>query len=245
MFPTIETSAPKGPPVSVAALVEVQDSSKPSKITKVAKDAQDEEDCRAFGRRLLASMDKCNVSQSDLSRFMGVSRSAVSLWVKGETYPVISHIKRIANYLRTTPEYLLFEVVHIAEERLVESIPVVNRMDGTQVEFTRMTLPLEFMARAHLPSKHLKALSIFSNTSDVIVIADTSDRTVNTREPKTMVIDHHGKIEVGSILKKKGNGDRIIFEAEGKTAEYPFDDKMVIGRLAATVQATPQTTEHA
>lgn len=224
-------------PVSALATLELNSSAKPSKVTKIAKDTHDEEDCRAFGRRLLSSMEKCNVSQSDMSRFMGVSRSAVSLWVQGATYPAIANIKRIANYLRTTPEYLLFEVVHVAEERLVESIPVISRDNGTQTEFTRMTLPLEFMARSHLPSKHLKALSIFTSEQDRIVIADTSDRSINTRESKTMVIDHQGKIEVGQVTKKKGEGDRIIFEADGQTTEYPFEEKMVIGRLAATVQA--------
>lgn len=185
-------------------------------------------------------MEKCNVSQADMSRFMAVSRSAVNWWVQGITYPSIDNIKRLANYLRTTPEYLLFGVVHVAEERLVESIPVVNRVSGTQVEFTRLTLPREFMERAHLNSKHLKALSIFSGATDIIAIADTTDRLVNAREPKMMVIDHGGKLEIGSVVKKKGDGGTIFFETDGRTIELPYEDKMVVGRLAATVQTTPQ-----
>lgn len=208
----------------------------PSK--KVTKDKNVEADCRKFGERLLSAMENCNVSQADLSRFMGVSRSAVNWWVQGNTYPSIDNARRLADYLRTTPEYLLFGVLHVAEERLVESIPVIDRSDGQHHEITRMTLPREFMARAHLPdSKVLRAVSMFDGGLNTIAIADTSDRTINSRQSKIMVLDYDGRMEVGKAIKKKGDAGTICFETGGRKIELPYQEKMVVGRLTATVSA--------
>ena len=207
----------------------------PSK--KVTKDKNVEADCQKFGQRLLSAMEKCNVTQADLSRFMGVSRSAVNWWVQGNTYPSIDNAKRLADYLRTTPEYLLFGVVHVAEERLVESIPVIDRLDGHASEITRMTLPREFMARAHLTSDKLRAVSIFDGDHACIVIADTSDRTIGAKQEKMMVIDYDGKIEVGNVTKKKGDPGTISMMRGDERIEMPYQDKMVVGRLRVTVAA--------
>jgi len=230
----------KGLKVTVSALL-ATNSDIHVKSARTTKVKNVEENCQRFGQRLFSAMEKCNVSQSDLARFMNVSRSAASFWVKGQTYPSIDNVEKIADYLRTTPEYLLFGVVHVSEERLVESIPVITRIEGSPVEITRLTLPREFMARAHLSSsKFLKAISIFSDEGDSIAIADTSDRVVNTKESKMMVIDHDGKIDCGNVIKKKGDAGTIFFEHSGHTIEMPFEDKMVVGRLAALVTATQQ-----
>jgi transcriptional regulator with XRE-family HTH domain len=185
-------------------------------------------------------MEKCDVTQADLSRLMSMSRSGINWWVRGHTYPSIDNVERLADILKTTPEWLLFGARKIQAERLSESIPVIDRINGRQVEITRIALPREFMARANMPSsENLRAVTIFNASSGTsnIAIADTSDREVTANKPKMMVIDYDGKVDVAAVTRKRGVNDRLVIEVDGNSTELPYQESTIVGRLAVSIEA--------
>jgi len=205
------------------------------------KDRNVAADCVEFGKRLEQSMQRTGITQAELSRDMKVSRSAVNWWVQGNTYPSIDNAKRLADLLRTTPEYLLFGAVKVQKERLVDSIPVIDRVLGRQAEITRIALPKEFHARANLSStENLKAMPLYNQAHPIIAVADTSDRNLSVRTPKQMVIEDGDEVYIGSVTKKRGEGNKILVRREGgEPVEMPFKDRLLIGRLAVSIEANP------
>lgn len=205
------------------------------------KTINDKEACAEFGKRLAAEMEKRDLTQADLSRLMGMSRSGINWWIRGETYPSIDNASRLADLLKTTPEWLLFGAAKVRGDRLSESIPVIDRINGQQVEITRISLPREFMARANLPpTDSLRAVTIFSNGNSNIVVADTSDREITANKPKTMVIDHDGRVEVADVSRKRGNQDKIVVNVDDRSYELTSKEATIVGRLAVSIEAKPE-----
>lgn len=210
------------------------------------KDRNIEADCRAFGRRLEEALAKADVSQTELARYMGVSRSAANWWAQGKTYPSIEHSKKIAAFLRTTPEYLIYGVQRTSKDRLAESIPVIDRISGKQTLVTRIAVPKEFLAHANISGTDtLRAATMFrEKTIDGIqpydiVIADTSDRKLSPSTQKAMVIDNGDTIAVG-MVKRKG-AKKVSITMGGENFDMPMTDKLIVGRLVASLSAVPNT----
>lgn len=202
------------------------------------KEANIEVDCQHFGHRLLAAMEKINMSQADLARAMGASRSAVNWWTQGKTYPSIDNAKKLARILRTTPEHLVFGVEKVAKERLVDSIPVFDRVNGRKVEITRISLPKDFISRAGLTeTDSLRAIPIYQNGKTDIAIANTSDKRLSVKTPKLMVIENGDMINVGRVTKKKNDPNTISVEMDGMSFDMPFKEKMLVGSLATLITA--------
>lgn len=206
------------------------------------KDRNVDADCKEFGRRLAVLLDKNGFTQSDLAKFMGVSRSGANWWVQGKTYPSIANAQRIADFLRTTPEYLIYGAVKAPKERLVESIPVIDRVEGKQSLVTRITIPREFMARHNMPeTAHLRAVTMFSEhpvegvSKGDIVIADISDKRL-TETPRRMVLDNGDKVSVGLVSKGKGKA-KVHVAMDGIEFDMPVTEGLVVGRVVASLSA--------
>src|SRR5690606_25980368 len=120
------------------------------------KDRNVEANCVAFGQRLARAMRDAELTQAEVSRLMGVSRSAVNWWVKGITYPSIENAERLADLLRVTPEFLLFGVVKVVKDRLVESIPVADSKIHAGQRMTQIGVPKDFLQRTAPNVGHLK-----------------------------------------------------------------------------------------
>lgn len=60
-----------------------------------------------FKRNLNHYMTQHDIKQTDIVKALGVSKSIVSDWCKGEKIPRIDKIEKLAETLQTTPEYLL------------------------------------------------------------------------------------------------------------------------------------------
>lgn len=210
------------------------------------KERNVEADCKEFGRRLQVAMDRAGLSQADLARIMGVSRSAANWWTQGNTYPSIANAKKIADLLRTTPEYLLFGAVKVAKERLVDSIAVVDRgADGKQSLITRISIPREFMTRHSMPdTTHLRAVTMFTENPMVgvtlgdIVIADTSDKALSVKTAKPMVLDNGERVSVGMVTRKRGDLSTVHVQMDGTEFDMPFREGLVIGKMVAAIVAT-------
>lgn len=59
--------------------------------------------------KIFVLLEKQNKTQKELSEFLGVSESTVSLWQTGTTKSYNKHISKIASFLSVSADYLLDE----------------------------------------------------------------------------------------------------------------------------------------
>lgn len=76
-----------------------------------------------FVRRIKARAAELGISMTDLYRDCQITSGTVSQWKNGLTNPRLVNILRIAEYLRTTPDYLLGKTEQ-------KEIPVPTNEDG-------------------------------------------------------------------------------------------------------------------
>ena len=72
-----------------------------------------------FATIFMNNRKKLNVTQEDIARFMGVSRAAVSKWEKGQSYPDISLLPKLATYFNVSIDELLGYKPQLTNERIM------------------------------------------------------------------------------------------------------------------------------
>lgn len=72
-----------------------------------------------FATIFMNNRKKLNVTQEDIARFMGVSRAAVSKWEKGQSYPDISILPKLATYFNVSIDELLGYKPQLTNERIM------------------------------------------------------------------------------------------------------------------------------
>lgn len=85
---------------------------KESELTKQESESSDGEDegnpaARHFGTALRRALGFRELSQSDISRGLDVSRATVSAWCAGTSMPSSENLNRLAELLEVRPSYLL------------------------------------------------------------------------------------------------------------------------------------------
>lgn len=207
------------------------------------KDSNVNEHCVAMGRRLMAAIEDAELTQADVARLIGKSRSAVNWWVQGLTYPSIEHSIILANLLRVTPEYLMYGVVNSKKDRLVEHIPVYDtHVRGVQTNITQIGLPKDFIARTKANPDALRGVAMQDRDSKMMItIADTSDKEV-TAEPKSMLVDFGDGSETPRTVEvsKKNKSITIEMPGSGQVIMNESDFKkrnLVIGHVIAELHS--------
>lgn len=62
-----------------------------------------------FGRRLTRELERKNGgNQSELARFVGCTPQAANKWLSGQQFPRDNALRKIAEFVNVTPEYLRF-----------------------------------------------------------------------------------------------------------------------------------------
>lgn len=60
-----------------------------------------------IGDRIKKLRDENNISQADLSEFLGISQQALSKWENGKTQPDNETLVKLSNYFNVSIDYLL------------------------------------------------------------------------------------------------------------------------------------------
>lgn len=60
-----------------------------------------------FGDRIKKLRDEKNISQFELSEFLGISQQALSKWENEKTEPDNDSLVKLANYFNVSTDYLL------------------------------------------------------------------------------------------------------------------------------------------
>jgi transcriptional regulator with XRE-family HTH domain len=176
-------------------------------------------------------MKRKNMSQADIGRHMGVSRSAVNWWASGKTYPSIDNVKDLAALLDTTPEWLLFGLHSVSSTTANVHIQIAGRGEDAFI-----TLPLDFLAKAKAGTfSHLQGVKITGSQGTQIAIANLDDIKVEDT-PKMMVMKNRDGGNVVKAYRSPNKTNTIIVEDDDKPTETLYKPSMFIGRLAAMVE---------
>ncbi|QIV65784.1 putative HTH-type transcriptional regulator [Mesorhizobium phage Cp1R7A-A1] len=209
---------------------------------KATKPTMDREGCIAFGKRLAEARENAGMSQSELSRMLAISRSAVGQWELGNTYPAVDNVRRIADAVRVSPEYLLFGISNSNPQRLVDSIPLIDRINGKEHVVTSVMLPKDFISRAGLTGlEKMRAVTVF-NDGEIdgvrrgdIAIVNTEDKDISGKG--RFVLDNHKQTSLGTAQAVPGtNNKRMQVTITGDTFELPVDKLPIVGRIVATLR---------
>ncbi len=60
-----------------------------------------------LGKKILELLERNNMTQKDLADKTGISKGAISYYISGGRMPKYEHVKKIADVLGTSPEYIL------------------------------------------------------------------------------------------------------------------------------------------
>lgn len=89
-------------------------------MNKLSNDNQHNKE--VFSSNLLFYLNKKNIMQKDLAKYLGISQSSVTDWVKTRTYPRMDKIQAIANYFCITVSDLIEEKnrISIEEQKILD-----------------------------------------------------------------------------------------------------------------------------
>ncbi|WP_274308763.1 helix-turn-helix domain-containing protein [Solibacillus daqui] len=74
-----------------------------------------------FAAIFMQKRKQLNVTQEDIARYVGISRAAVSKWEKGQSYPDISLLPKLAAYFNVTIDDLLGYEPQMNEQRIMKT----------------------------------------------------------------------------------------------------------------------------
>lgn len=92
-----------------------------------------------FEEKLEKLMTQNGINGKKLARKSGISRSSICLYLKGERVPKTEQIYRLAEALKTTPEYLLgLEEIKQTPTTQIEFVFVALTKNHTQDELVKL-----------------------------------------------------------------------------------------------------------
>jgi SOS-response transcriptional repressor LexA len=150
----------------------------------------------ALGRRLVAAREARGISQADLARALGVSRSAAAQWESGLTAPSTDNLAAAATEVGVAFEWLAtgrgdraLPVASGPELRrpVTRSVPVISWVSAGRLAESGMQIPVEdvpLLAFADLGRGDFFALKVQGDSMDrlspdgSIIVVNRADRTL-------------------------------------------------------------------
>jgi transcriptional regulator with XRE-family HTH domain len=105
------------------------------------------------GQRIQKAREAAQMTQAKLGEMLGVSRTAVTQWEAGLTFPNFEKTLEMAKLLRVRPEFIAFAVDNLVEFRTpVESMDVPTIYFGQDVT-DRTTVDTQYQSKKLLAAK--------------------------------------------------------------------------------------------
>ena len=102
--------------------------------------------------KLQAALNSVDMSQAELARRIGVTRAAVSNWIRGHAVPQLGHVLKIAEILDMSVSEILGDEIVFAETKtereLIETLRALSDADRQQL--VRMA---HFLAASEKPTE--------------------------------------------------------------------------------------------
>ena len=94
-----------------------------------------------FSKRLAETLEKRNMTQTELAKLVGITKISVNQYIKGKTLPKTEYLTKISEVLKVSPSWLYgydetdeeppFEVSYGGYEKMQKEIAVKNFIEST------------------------------------------------------------------------------------------------------------------
>lgn len=174
----------------------------------------------SFQNRLKISIDRSNLTQSEIARRIGTGRSTISGWLKGDYEPNSENIYKLARLFNVSEAWLLgfvdeeYELrVDINTKKKLE-VPLLNVSGGKEVEdYSQVEETVEAPSRLNHYGNDLFAIRVNGDSMNKILPNDSIVICVKAyEEPKTGDIVVYKKENEFAVKRYIKTEQMIIFE---------------------------------
>ncbi len=148
-----------------------------------------------FGQRLKELRNECGISQNELSKHIGVSKSSVNMYERDEREPGFETLEAIADFFNVNMDYLLGRGPKVSTDISPENIAISVQIDGDQFSDTALPSLIKFISTfkdLNAPDFREKMTKVFAEMNQTFtedervyflnVLAATNDALERTKE---------------------------------------------------------------
>lgn len=99
-----------------------------------------------FGQRLKELRNERGISQNELSKHIGVSKSSVNMYERDEREPGFETLEAIADFFNVNMDYLLGRGPRVSTDISPENIAISVQIDGNQFSDTAIPVLIKFIS---------------------------------------------------------------------------------------------------
>lgn len=150
----------------------------------------------AFGERLRKLRKQRGLSQNELSKHIGISKSSVNMYERGEREPSFETLEAIADYFNVDMDFLLGRspMYRIQENLNLEKLSVSARQQLIEIlealvgdDEENLALSLEKMDQStSLSESDMEQLSGFFNSLYIALIQESLNSSIDEEEKKQL-----------------------------------------------------------
>jgi transcriptional regulator with XRE-family HTH domain len=201
-----------------------------AEVTKLKQDV---------GNRIRDIRSDKDMTQGDLAKLLGKSRSAIAQWETGNALPQLEDFHKMGVVFGVSPAFLAFAVNGNREI----NVPVMSYHNPTGSVVGAMSLDSEFFNDIQLTEKsRLRAVHLPNNdmvaglAKGDVVIVNELDRNVSVGASTGTFLIFHDRIALAVCGGIPGRKDVISVRIGKREFEMKATDLPVIGRVVATLK---------
>lgn len=200
------------------------------------------------GERIRDLRDAKELTQKDIAKYLGKSRSSIAQWEGGNAFPDLMDFNRLAVLLNTTPQYLAFGVSDAATTAVL--VPVVDYSDNGK-RVGKMALDRSFLKRLGVEKEgHLKAYALPRDRmlgeyrrGDLIIV-DESVKQPDAIGGDTFLFEVEGSPQVVTVLKHPKHSNSWVVTYGNQRRPFELKGKLpIIGKIISVVTGNVAAAE--
>lgn len=137
-----------------------------------------------FGQRLKALRNGREISQNELSKYIGVSKSSVNMYERDEREPGFETLEAIADFFNVNMDYLLGRETHISASVTSRGLTNIIQFDEKQFSASAQPTLIKFVAAINASDspKYLSTLVQVVTEMEKTFTHDDYERLIATLE---------------------------------------------------------------
>lgn len=137
-----------------------------------------------FGQRLKALRNGRGISQNELSKYIGVSKSSVNMYERDEREPGFETLEAIADFFNVNMDYLLGREARISTSFTSRGLTNIIQFDEKQFSASAQPTLIKFVTAINAPDspKYLSTLVQVVKEMDKTFTHDDYERLIATLE---------------------------------------------------------------
>lgn len=177
----------------------------------------------SFGQRLKALRNNRGISQNELSKHIGVSKSSINMYERGEREPGFETLEAIADFFNVNMDYLLGREPLIRTSINSQNIAITAQIEEKQFSPSAKPTLIKFIAAINAPDTpdFLEHLAKVRTEMDKTFTPDDFDRlsailqSINSAYEQALASINQNQ-DSSAIESTKGQDPSELAAAEGK-----------------------------